>query len=186
MPPRKKSTITDSVITDEASEKKPRVVRRRKVVKEDDGGKALEPSPIAVLPQESPKERSYLEAVGRRKSAAARVRLWRAGKVVGVVVNQRPLDRYFPSAELQGTVLSPLKAVGQMDRLELTVIVKGGGTMAQAQAVRHGISRVLLQLNPVFRRALKKLGYLTRDPREKERKKPGLKGARRAPQWQKR
>jgi len=195
MSPRKKLT-DDSVkkeeIKEEVVEKKPRVPRRKKVeeetvVPELTVSAEVKPQVVEIpLEVKKPvKERTYLEAVGRRKRASARIRLWRGGEP-GITINKMPLSKYFPSEETQSTVTSPIKAVGQTDRLSVTVIVKGGGKMSQSLAVRHGISRVLLLLNPVFRRALKKLGFLTRDPREKERKKFGLKGARRAPQWQKR
>ena len=128
----------------------------------------------------------YLEAVGRRKTAIARVRLWKGSTAPSLTINDRPWNKYFPSESLQIVASSPLKAVGQWEKLAITCMVSGGGTQGQAEAVRHGIARVLLKLNPVFRKALKKSGYLTRDPREVERKKFGLKGARRAPQWGKR
>ncbi len=134
----------------------------------------------------TPARGSYMEAIGRRKTSVARVRLQRGGKQPSITVNGRPWQQYFPTEVLQLTVSSPLKAVGQWDRHEITCLVRGGGTMGQAEAVRHGISRLMLELNPVFRKALKKSGFLTRDPRKKERKKYGLKGARRAPQFSKR
>jgi len=161
---------------------------RRVVKKEEseDEEVAAEGAPEESLSEEPIKmTRSYIEAVGRRKTAVARVRLWRGGKP-SIVVNGKPWDTYFPTEVLQIAVSSPLKAVGQWDRHEITCLVKGGGTAGQAEAVRHGISRLMLELNPVFRKALKKSGYLTRDPRRRERKKPGLYGARRAPQFSKR
>ena len=137
------------------------------------------------------KPKMYIEGVGRRKSAIARVRLWTSGTGTITVRHaiRKEFEDYrkrFADATLQAIITSPLKAVGQMDRLDFTVHVVGGGTIGQAESIRHGISRALIQLNPVFRQALKKKGYLTRDPRIKERKKPGLQRARRAPQWTKR
>ena len=123
-------------------------------------------------------------AVGRRKTAIARVRLVAGdGKIV---VNKRELDNYFGLETLMMTVRQPLeltKAAGDMDIL---VSVKGGGLSGQAGAIRHGISRALLKANPELRDSLKKAGFLTRDPRMKERKNYGLKAARRAPQFSKR
>ena len=123
-------------------------------------------------------------AVGRRKTAIARVRLVAGdGKIV---VNKRELDNYFGLETLMMTVRQPLeltKAAGDMDIL---VSVKGGGLSGQAGAIRHGISRALLKANPELRDSLKKAGFLTRDPRMKERQKYGLKAARRAPQFSKR
>ena len=123
-------------------------------------------------------------AVGRRKTAIARVRLVAGdGKIL---VNKRELDNNFGLETLMMTVRQPLeltKAAGDMDIL---VSVKGGGLSGQAGAIRHGISRALLKANPELRDSLKKAGFLTRDPRMKERKKYGLKAARRAPQFSKR
>ena len=123
-------------------------------------------------------------SVGRRKSAIARVRLVAGdGKIV---VNKRELDSYFGLETLKMTVRQPLeltKAGGEMDIL---VTVTGGGLTGQAGAIRHGISRALIKANPELRDSLKKAGFLTRDPRMKERKKYGLKAARRAPQFSKR
>ena len=123
-------------------------------------------------------------AVGRRKEAVARVRLVAGdGKIV---VNKRDLDSYFGLETLKMTVRQPLeltKAAGEMDIL---VSVKGGGLSGQSGAIRHGISRALIKANPELRDMLKKAGFLTRDPRMKERKKYGLKAARRAPQFSKR
>jgi len=131
------------------------------------------------------KKGEYLYSVGRRKTACAQVRLLKRGKGE-ITVNGQDFKIYFPTLDVQERVLSPLKIVGQMDRLAATVIVKGSGKIAQAEAIRHGLSRALLLLNPNFKKPLKKAGFLTRDPRVKERKKPGLKRARKAPQWQKR
>ena len=123
-------------------------------------------------------------AVGRRKEAIARVRLVAGdGKII---VNKRELDSYFGLETLKMTVRQPLeltKAGGEMDIL---VSVNGGGLTGQAGAIRHGISRALIKANPELRDMLKKAGFLTRDPRMKERKKYGLKAARRAPQFSKR
>lgn len=115
----------------------------------------------------------------------ARVRLIKNGSGV-ITVNGRPYDSYFGGYEYQKQVQEPLVVVGQADAVDVSTKVTGGGMRGQAEAVRQGISRALVQLNPTFRKSLKKLGYLSRDARAKERKKPGLKRARRAPQWSKR
>lgn len=128
---------------------------------------------------------NYYFAVGRRKESVAQVRLFKNGSGE-IKINNKDFKQYFPWAEWQNTVTAPLKTVGQADKLNVEVKVAGGGVRGQADAVRHGISRALLQFNPVFRRGLKKVGFLTRDPRVKERKKYGLKRARRGPQWAKR
>jgi small subunit ribosomal protein S9 len=128
---------------------------------------------------------SFIPAVGRRKTAIARVRLIKNGKGT-ITINGRKFDDYFNTYEQRGIVKSALETIGQADAVDVSVKVQGGGLVGQAEAVRHGISRALLELNPTFRKSLKKLGYLTRDARKKERKKPGLKKARRSPQWSKR
>lgn len=144
----------------------------------------------APKPVEKPKEKEsqkelYIYRVGKRKTAIARVRLYTKGDG-RFQVNGKEFKVYFPTLELQERALSALKIVGQTDKLSLSVIVRGGGSVSQADAVRHGLSRCLVQLNANFRKPLKKAGCLTRDARKKERKKPGLKRARKAPQWQKR
>ncbi|MCK5095908.1 MAG: 30S ribosomal protein S9 [Candidatus Pacebacteria bacterium] len=127
----------------------------------------------------------YIETVGRRKTAAARVRITPASKNT-FTVNGKTLKSYFPTPVLQTTAKSSLSNSGIDTKFNITVMVKGGGSSAQAEAVRHGVSRALVEFDGELRKALKKLGYLKRDPRKKERKKFGLKKARKAPQWSKR
>lgn len=123
-------------------------------------------------------------AVGRRKSAIARVRLVAGdGKIT---VNKRDLDEYFGLETLKMTVRQPLELTKAGSDMDILVTVTGGGLTGQAGAIRHGISRALVKANPELRDGLKKAGFLTRDPRMKERKKYGLKAARRAPQFSKR
>ena len=123
-------------------------------------------------------------AVGRRKSAVARVRLVPGeGKIL---VNKRDIDNYFGLETLKMTVRQPLVLTNVGGSFDVLVNVRGGGLTGQAGAIRHGISRALCKVNPELRPALKKAGFLTRDPRMKERKKYGLKAARRAPQFSKR
>ena len=120
---------------------------------------------------------------GRRKSSVARVRLVPgSGKIV---INKREFADYIPSAAVRLDVLQPLNLTNTGSNYDVLVNVVGGGIVGQAGAIRHGISRALLEVNPEFRAVLKKAGMLTRDPRAKERKKYGLKGARRAPQFSK-
>jgi len=127
----------------------------------------------------------YFEAVGRRKTAVARVRIFSRGEKE-ILVNDKPFKKYFPNLDLQEIVKAPLVKVDCLDKFRITIIVRGGGFHAQAEAVRHGITRALVLFKASFRGDLKGAGYLTRDPRMRERKKFGLKRARRAPQWQKR
>lgn len=135
-------------------------------------------------------KKKYFEAVGRRKNATARVRLFTQaenGMEKGaVLVNDKSYQDYFKSAILQKMVISPLEKLKCQDKFSFKVKVKGGGIAGQAGAVRHAITRTLVLLNPYFKKRLKKAGFVTRDPRMRERKKPGLKRARRAPQWSKR
>lgn len=127
----------------------------------------------------------YFKAIGRRKTATAQVRIFRQrGRTF--LVNEKPLEKYFPLFELQQIILSPLDKTSCLDRFKISVKVRGGGVHSQAEAVRHGIAKALILFDPDFRKQLKKAGFLTRDPRMRERKKFGLKRARRAPQWQKR
>jgi len=135
--------------------------------------------------EKSAKETRYIEATGRRKTAVARVRLWTKGKKE-LLVNNKPYENYFSTFELQQVAKSALSKMKSLDRFRISVRVKGGGLHSQAEAVRHGVSRVLVIFNPDYKKRLRKAGYLTRDPRMRERKKFGLKRARRAPQWQKR
>ena len=121
---------------------------------------------------------------GRRKEAVARVRLVPGdGKWT---INGRTLEEYFPSKLLQREVNSPIVLLKLEGKFDAIVLVDGGGTTGQAGAIRHGVARALLGVNPEFRATLKAAGFLTRDPRMKERKKYGLKAARRAPQFSKR
>jgi small subunit ribosomal protein S9 len=126
----------------------------------------------------------YYRGVGRRKSASARVRLYPGEH--GFVVNGKPVDEFFSRDVDVEAAMAPLVATGTVDAFRVSVIIGGGGISGQAGAIRHGIARALLVSNPELRLTLRKGGYLTRDPRAKERKKPGLKRARKAPQYTKR
>ena len=128
------------------------------------------------------KEQFY--GTGRRKSAVARVYI-KPGKGK-ITINKRELDDYFGLETLKTIVRQPLVATDTEKKYDINVNVKGGGTTGQAGAIRHGIARALLKVDDEFRPTLKAAGFLTRDPRMKERKKPGLKAARRAPQFSKR
>jgi len=127
----------------------------------------------------------YIEAVGRRKTSTARVRITPASKQT-VTVNTKSVDEYFPTTVMRGKVTAPLNVEGLEQKFSVSVQVKGGGISSQSEAVRHGISRALTKFEESLRPPLKSAGYLTRDPRMKERRKFGLKKARRAPQWSKR
>ncbi len=126
----------------------------------------------------------YYEGIGRRKSAVARVRLF-AGSG-SFTVNEKPLTAYFPLPSLSNQALSPLKVTQNEERFTVSVHVNGGGMVGQSDAVSLGLARALLAADAGFKSVLRKAGLLTRDPREKERKKPGLKKARKAKQYTKR
>jgi small subunit ribosomal protein S9 len=127
----------------------------------------------------------YFEAVGRRKASTARVRLFPGGEG-SIVINERPLEEYFCRQMDVIHLTEPLEATGMESRYNISVLVKGGGIKGQAGAIRLGIARALLKIDPDMRPTLRQKGFLTRDARVKERKKPGLKKARKAPQYTKR
>jgi len=128
---------------------------------------------------------NYYEGVGRRKASTARVRLMNGSGQI--LINDKPMDEYFTRLGDKESVLSPLIAAEQnIDSLDISVHVVGGGVTGQSNAVKLGVARALVKLNPDLRSTMRKGGFLTRDPRVKERKKPGLKRARKAPTYTKR
>lgn len=156
--------------------KKTTTTRKTKVKKE----RTRKPRKRAVA-----KKIQYWQATGRRKTAVARVRI-RAQKEKEFLINEKPLTEYFSQPHLQKKALSPFEILNLLEGFSFTAKIKGGGLSAQAEAIRHAIARALVNFNSNFRAKLKKAGFLRRDPRMKERKKFGLKGARKAPQWSKR
>ena len=130
-------------------------------------------------------KRPYHYGTGRRKHSVARVRVYENG-TGSIIINGREMDDYFGLDTLKLIVNQPLVATNMVGKVDIVVTVAGGGFSGQAGAIRHGISRALLTVNPEHRATLKAAGFLTRDPRMKERKKYGLKAARRAPQFSKR
>ena len=130
-------------------------------------------------------KKKYSYGTGRRKSSVARVRVYENG-TGAITINGRDIDDYFGLDTLKLIVNQPLVATDMVGKVDVVVTVAGGGVSGQAGAIRHGISRALLTLNPEYRATLKAAGFMTRDPRMKERKKYGLKAARRAPQFSKR
>jgi small subunit ribosomal protein S9 len=126
----------------------------------------------------------YFEGVGRRKTASARVRVMSGSGEF--TVNEKPLADYFPRVGDMDYILEPVREVELQSKLDCTVLVQGGGVSGQAGAVRHGLARALVEMDPELRPVMSRNGFLTRDPRMKERKKPGLKKARKAPTYTKR
>ncbi len=130
-------------------------------------------------------KKQYQYGTGRRKSSVARVRVYEGG-TGSITINGRDIDEYFGLETLKLLVRQPLVATNMLGKVDIICTVSGGGVTGQAGAIRHGVARALLSVNPEFRAPLKAAGLLTRDPRMKERKKYGLKAARRAPQFSKR
>ena len=132
----------------------------------------------------SPAKGKYIKAIGRRKTAAALVRIYLEGKG-GFVINGKPIEKYF-DADRASIALQPLKLTGLGKDFDISIIAKGGGVNSQAEATRHGLARALILVDAELNGAIRAKGWLTRDSRKVERNKPGLKKARRAPQWSKR
>jgi len=130
-------------------------------------------------------EQQYFEGVGRRKRASARVRIYPGGEGK-IIVNDKPVEEYFRRIDTLQNLVKPLEVTGSTNRFDVTVRVYGGGVTGQADAVQMGLARALVKYDEEMRPILRKTGFLTRDAREKERKKPGLKRARKAPTYTKR
>jgi small subunit ribosomal protein S9 len=137
-----------------------------------------------VTPNLTPFTGEYTYATGKRKTAIAQVRLYKGHGAI--IINAKDIKDYVTVKDLIDVILSPLTLTDLLTKFDISIVVRGGGVTAQAEAIRHGISRALIAKDILLRPTLKKAGLLTRDPRIKERKKPGLKRARRAPQWSKR
>ena len=142
-------------------------------------------TPKEVTPKPAAKAAKYFYALGRRKSAIARVKLFPNGHGK-FLVNQRDYKEYFPQFTWSQNLEAPFETVGQSNKFDLEIKLIGGGPSAQSEAARLGIARALVVITEENRKPLRAAGFMTRDPRAKERKKPGLKRARRAPQWSKR
>lgn len=190
-------------IKKEVKKAKPRVKKEKKSKKEPALKLRAKPAAHAPAPnlaseqiKEAKKKQKYFEGLGRRKTSIAQVRLFSSGektpreselsKEQAFLINEKSLEQYFPTFELREIALSPFKLMDCISQFNVSVKVKGGGLHSQSEAIRHGIAKSLVIFNPDFKKRLKKAGFLTRDPRMRERKKFGLKRARRAPQWQKR
>ena len=177
----KPTPVQDSGVAKEV--KKPSVILNTRPVEDelDD----ISPADFPTEKELASKPDRYFEAVGRRKTAVARVRLFTRGDKQ-FMINGKNYQEYFSLKGDQETSTASMRKMKCLDKFKVTVIVKGGGRNAQAEAVRHGTARVLVDFNNNFRKRLRKAGFLTRDPRMRERKKFGLKRARKSPQWAKR
>ncbi len=182
--PKSKITIKKEVKIKPKKEIKPKI---KKTVKKTGVEKKVVAKTAVKKIEEKilPKGTERIWATGKRKTAIAQVQFFPQG-LGKILINKRTLQEYFPVFDLQIKVLSSLKILAKEKDFDFTVIVKGGGIHSQADAVSLGIARALISFNPEWRKELKSFGLLSRDPRKKERKKPGLKRARRAPQWKKR
>ncbi len=163
--------------------KKERKTKKRKVAVKKVKKKKTKKERVEKEKEEKPDK--FYQSVGKRKTAVARIRVWTKGEKE-FLINKKPLTEYFPILEMQKVASASLERMKCVNKFKVSVIVKGGGVTSQAEAVRHGLAKVLVLFNPDFRKRLKKAGFLRRDARMRERKKFGLKRARRAPQWKKR
>ena len=186
MSPIAKKTIQKTTKTSTAGIKK-KVVTRKKTTKTSkvSAKSVKEISKVQEIKPEKEKRRSYIATVGRRKSSVARVRYYKTGEGE-IEINGKDYKQYFPYFEYQNTVLESLRETNMTGNGKFTVKVSGGGVRGQAEAIRLGISKILILIDANFKPSLKAKKLLTTDSRVKERKKYGLKKARRAPQWQKR
>ena len=192
MPPRKPKTTKEKPKTAQTALPN---LESLKAELEPDKNAELMPESEAPLEEEKTAggQEKYFEAVGRRKESIARVRLYTkksadTSKENGalITVNGKDYNDYIMDPKLVARIEAPLKKLKSLNRFKATVVVHGGGIAGQADAIRHGLARTLEKFDTNFRKKLKKSGFLTRDAREKERRKYGLKKARKAPQWSKR
>lgn len=162
------------------------MIEKKVRTKEKASAKILQKIPRGSAPAKKKEESAVAiyRTVGRRKSAIARVQIVQGSGTF--LVNNKPYQEYFPLQELQRIVESPLNAINQLQSFTISVKVQGGGFRGQAEAIRHGLARAVVLVDNELRKTMRGLGYMTRDSRVKERKKPGLKRARRAPQFSKR
>lgn len=180
MPEKKKTTVKEV----KKAPKKAPVVAEEEILDAEAGEAEVEEVVFEKTPETADFSGEYLKAVGRRKTSVAQVRLFKNGKGV-IIINNKKASAYFPG-EMLNILTQPLKASGHVRDLNFSIIVRGGGISGQVEAVRHGIARSLCLFDEALKDQMKVNGWLTRDRRSKERKKPGLKGARKRPQWSKR
>jgi small subunit ribosomal protein S9 len=163
-------------------------IKEAKEIKEVEVIKEVKGKEIEAVKEKKGFSGKYFYAVGRRKSSVAQVRLYpdeKAGEN-DYIINSKKAKDYFPGASLQNVLFAPFKAVGTHGKFKFSILVRGGGFRGQVDASQLGIARALVKSDETFRKALKDLKFLTRDSRKVERKKPGLKKARKSPQWAKR
>ena len=187
----KKPSVVKAVAASSEAGKSQQIRKdKKKKVKKAKVEKKTSITPVAKDKEKEKKEKiiepeRYYQAEGRRKTSVARVRIWTKGEKQ-FLINGKPLEKYFFTLKLQKTALASLEKMKCQDKFKVSVIVRGGGISSQAEAIRHGTAKILVIFNPDFRKRLKKAGFLRRDSRMRERKKFGLRRARRAKQWSKR
>ena len=169
----------------EAKKTTKKVAAKKTVAKKAPAKKVATSTPAKAAASKSAADKKYVYAVGRRKTASVQARIYTDMKQE-TLVNNRSLEQYFGTASLRANVLAPLKAVGLEDKVAFTLLAQGGGISGQSDAAKLALARALVKQDAMLRPILKAGGFLTRDARKVERKKPGLKKARRAPQWAKR
>jgi len=181
-----KKPIVKKAVVKIAKIKAEKKVKPEKIAKEIKIEKAIKAEKIEKTTKKT--DEKYFYAVGRRKTAVAQVRLFEDNKATDddLIINGKKFKEYFPTVSLQNNFLTPLKTVGMQGRVRMTVVVRGGGVTGQVEAARLGVARALVKYDETLKKTLKNLGLMTRDSRKVERKKPGLKKARKAPQWAKR
>ncbi len=191
---KKEKIVKKAAVKEPVKKRKERKVVVGKIVKQvakpaiEKPKSAFRPRPESMADKAKPLkivEKKEIWATGKRKSAIARVHFFSTGRGE-IRINNKSVEKYFPISTSRQTVLAPLKLLGQEKNFQFIIKVQGGGVRGQAEAVRLGIARILESFNSDWRQVLKSAGFLRRDARIKERKKPGLKRARRAPQWSKR
>lgn len=175
--------VTKATTAKEEKKDAPKKVVKKVVAKKK---VATVPAVPKVVKEKKATEERYVYAVGRRKTAIAQVRLYPSTETESVIVNDKKIREYFGTPALETIALSPLKLTGLETAFRMSVVVRGGGLHGQADAIKLGVARCLIKHDILLRAVLKSAGMLTRDARAVERKKPGLKKARRSPQWAKR
>lgn len=189
---KKPSRIATQTVTDREAVKGAKKVKEAKEAKEIKGAEAVKETEMTEVKKETALEKKlsgkYFYAVGRRKSSVAQVRIYPDEKAGDndYIINGKKAKDYFPGVSLQNVLFAPLKAVGTHGKFKFSILVRGGGFRGQVDAAQLGIARALVKSDETLRKALKDLKFLTRDSRKVERKKPGLKKARKSPQWAKR
>ena len=182
---KKKTELKYKIASTKEIVRKKQRAKKIKEVAEEKKEIKTEETKLEKVPEVNKQTKNYNYAVGRRKSAVARIRYYQEGNGE-IIINGRDYHQYFPYFQWQNIILSPLVLLGHQNKGKFSIKVSGGGSKGQSESIRHGLAKLMVAMHPDSRVVLKRAGFLMRDARVKERKKYGLKRARRAPQWQKR